>query len=250
MILGLGLCLTAVHILEHTDHKLNPRDSILRIRVETILMCSSSFWLTIVFLVGIVLRSPVYHETNILLVGAVSDVCSLIFYAAPLTNVAEIIRKKDSASLYAPAIAVNLVSCILWFFYGLLGINQMIVWIPNTVGGALCIFELIICCVYPPNRDPDFEGLIDGHHPTADFAVYASSRHMSSADMIPLLGVFFTSSEQASLPIAHSTKSDKFASRLVAIPEEPSRSRAATTTEVEIKKKTSSPLRETHSVKN
>jgi uncharacterized protein with PQ loop repeat len=250
MILGLGLCLTAVHILEHTDHKLNPRDSVLRIRVETILMCSTSFWLTIVFIVGIVLRSPQYHETNILLVGAVSDVCSLIFYAAPLVNITEIITKKDSASLYAPAIAINLISCILWFFYGLLGVNQMIVWIPNTVGGALCIFELIICCIYPPNRDPGLEGLLDDHHPINDFAVYASSRHMSSADLIPLLGVFLSSKEQSSsssLPIANSSKFERFNSNLVAIPEETLRSRAASTTEIEIRKKKHL---ETHSVKN
>jgi uncharacterized protein with PQ loop repeat len=211
-------------------------------------MCSTSFWLTIVFLVGIVLRSPQYHETNILLVGAVSDVCSLIFYAAPLVNITEIIAKKDSASLYAPAIAINLISCILWFFYGLLGVNQMIVWIPNTVGGALCIFELIICCIYPANRDPGLEGLLDDHHPINDFAVYASSRHMSSADLIPLLGVFFPSNEQSSssLPTA-STKSAKFSSNLVAIPEEARRSRAASTPVIEITKKNHF---ETHSVKS
>lgn len=250
MILGLGLCLTAVHILEHTDHKSNPRDKILRIRVETILMCSTSFWLTIVFLVGIVLRKTEYSATNILLVGSVSVICSLIFYAAPLTNIAEIIRKKDSASLYAPAIVVNVICCILWFFYGLLGVKQLIVWLPNAVGGAICVFELVICCIYPPNLDPGLEGLIDGHHPTADFAVYASSRHMSSADLIPLLGVYFAQSEQSSLPVAHSVKSDKFTSNLISIPEETMRSRAATTTEVEIRKKSLFSGRESHSLKD
>lgn len=235
MILGLGLCLTAVHILEHTDRETNPRDKILRIRVETILMCSSSFWLAIVFIVGIVLRASKYSSLNILIVGSFSDICSLVFYAAPLTNITEIIKKKDSSTLYAPAIAVNFISCTLWFFYGLLGVNQLIVWIPNAVGGALCIFELVICCIYPPKTDTAFDELIKDDYPASDFAVYASSRHMSTADSIPLLGTYFTTAEVSPLRTASTRCSGKIKmnENLDSIPEHTGRSRAASTTEIE-----------------
>ena len=233
MILGLGLCLTAVHILEHTDHKVNPRDKGLRLAVEGILMISASFWLTIVFLVGIVLRAPKYTALNIKIVGSFSNICSLVFYAAPLTNIAEIIRRKDSSSLYAPAIAINLISCLLWFFYGYIGINAMIVWIPNTVGGALCLFELFIIWLYPPRKDSGFDGLLSEEEPLSTFAVYSSSRHMSSADLIPLLGVYFATPADT-LPVAspESNKMEKFRSSLAAISEERPRDRAVTTTAI------------------
>ena len=233
MILGFGLCLTAIHILEHTDHKQNPRDKGLRLKVEGILMISASFWLTIVFLVGIVLRAPEYTALNIKIVGSFSNICSLVFYAAPLTNIAEIIRRKDSSSLYAPAIAINLISCLLWFFYGFIGINAMIVWIPNTVGGALCIFELFIVWLYPPHKDGGFDGLLQEEQALSTFAVYSSSRHMSSADLIPLLGAFLNPDNQG-LPVAtpESNKLEKFKSSLDMIAEEKPRNRAVTTSAV------------------
>ena len=200
MILGFGLCLTALHILEHTDNGTNPIDNIIRLKVEGILMISSMFWLSIVFITCLVLRDPKYNELNITIVGSFSDICSLVFYAAPLTNIKEIVRKKDSSSLYAPAIFINFVSCILWFFYGLYGISQKIVWIPNGIGIAVCIFELYICWHYPPlpSKVSDGVNFDHDHYRHHDFAVYASSRHMSISlsEVAPLLDLSSVSSKR------------------------------------------------------
>ena len=179
MILGFGLCLTALHILEHTDNGANPIDNIIRLKVEGILMTSSMFWLSIVFITCLVLGDPKYRQLNITIVGSFGNICSLVFYLAPLTNIREIIRKKDSSSLYAPAIVINLVSSILWFFYGLYGISQQIVWIPNTIGVVVCIFELYICWQYPPLPIKAFGGVVLDNYRHNDFAVFASSRHAS-----------------------------------------------------------------------
>ena len=189
MILGFGLCLTALHILEHTDNGANPIDNIIRLKVEGILMTSSMFWLSIVFITCLVLGDPKYRQLNITIVGSFGNICSLVFYLAPLTNIREIIRKKDSSSLYAPAIVINLLSSILWFFYGLYGISQEIVWIPSAVGVVVCIFELYICWHYPLLPKQEFDEVADDHYRHNDFAVFASSRHMSiSADFGELLG--------------------------------------------------------------
>ena len=114
----------------------------------------------------------------------------------------------------------------------------MIVWIPNGVGAALCIFELVICCIYPPIADDSFDGLTKEDYPSSDFAVYASSRHMSSADLIPLLGTYFVSAEGSPLPTsARLSGKTKMGGNLHSIPEESIRSRAATTTEIENREK-------------
>ena len=188
MILGFGLCLTALHILEHTDNGTNPLDNIIRLKVEGILMVSAMFWLSIIFITCLVLKDPKYRMLNITIVGSFCCICSLVFYAAPLSNVKEIIRKKDSASLYAPAIFINLISCILWFFYGLYGIFQKIVWVPNCIGIAVCIFELYICWYYPPQPIKSFGGVVVDDYRHNNFAVYSSSRQMSlSANNFPPL---------------------------------------------------------------
>jgi uncharacterized protein with PQ loop repeat len=148
--------------------------------VEAILMISSCLWIFIVFVAGIVLKAPQYFDSAILLVGSFCIISSLVFYASPLINMVEIVKTKDSSSLYVPAIIINGVNCTLWFFYGLIGINAVIVWLPNFIGLVLVAIELAMCCIYPPLRHKSID-LIGEGEPLHDFAVYSSSRHMSAA---------------------------------------------------------------------
>jgi Sugar efflux transporter for intercellular exchange len=174
-----------VHILEHSDSKSNPRDQIIRLRVEGILISSASFWVTVAFVIGLVLKDEKHKEFKTLLVGALCDVCTLVFYAAPLTNLAEVIEKKDSSTLYAPAIGVNLLSSILWFLYGFLGIEEAVVWIPSAVGMILCMFQLYICWYYPVFLNDSFDEEIEEEFPQGDFAVFSSSRRVITPGPTP-----------------------------------------------------------------
>ena len=146
-------------------------------------MYSAGFWTFIIFICGIVLNDPKYEETTITIVGAFSVVGSLMFYGAPLMNMVEIVRTKDSSSLYAPALFINGVSCTLWFFYGLLGVYAVIVWLPNIIGLGLVVVELGMCCMYPAKRSKSI-GSGEENEPLSEYAVYSSSRHMSNADLI------------------------------------------------------------------
>lgn len=144
-------------------------------------MMSASFWIFIIFITGIVMRDPQYRETSITVVGSFCIISSLVFYGAPLLNMMEIVKLKDSSSLYAPALCVNGLSCFLWFFYGLIGIGAVIVWLPNIIGLTLVVVELAMCCMYPAKRHKSSSG---EEEPMYDYSVYSSSRHMSSADMV------------------------------------------------------------------
>lgn len=146
-------------------------------------MCSASFWIFIIFITGIVLKDPKYLEDSITIIGAFSVVSSLVFYAAPLINMIEIVKMKDSSSLYAPALVINGINCTLWFFYGLIGVNAVIVWLPNIIGLGLVAVELGMCCIYPAKRHKSI-GFDGEAEPFNDYALYSSSRHMSVADMV------------------------------------------------------------------
>lgn len=173
---------------DRTENSTSHEDSI-RIKIESILMMSASFWIFIIFLTGIVLKAPQYAETSITIVGAFCIISSLVFYGAPLINMVEIVRLKDSSSLYGPALCVNGLSCFLWFFYGLIGVNAVIVWLPNIIGLLLVCVELAMCCIYPAKRHKSIASISEVE-PTYDYAVYSSSRHMSSADLVlPIIGM-------------------------------------------------------------
>ena len=47
---------------------------------------------------------------------------------------------------------INLCSSVLWFSYGLLVINAMIVWLPNLIGIVIIFFELLLCVLFPPTH--------------------------------------------------------------------------------------------------
>ena len=186
LILGIVLCLTAVHILEQSDGKMSSRDQVIRLRVEGIPVFCASLWIAVSFVTGFVLRDEKYDELRVFFVGLLCDVSTLLFYAAPLVNISEVIRMQDASSLYAPAITVNLLSSILWFFYGLMGVKEVVVWVPSAAGMLLCVIELFICCYYPSNAYDITDDSLGAQYPImGDFAVFASSRRSSVAFISP-----------------------------------------------------------------
>ena len=99
LLMACVLCSTAVHLLEregHSDH-----ENMIRLRVESIIFASICLWIFLGLITGIVMPIE-QRETANTVVGSFCCIGSLVFYAAPLLNMAEIIRTKDSSSLYPP----------------------------------------------------------------------------------------------------------------------------------------------------
>jgi len=48
------------------------------------------------------------------IVGYLSLVCSLGYYASPLTTMRRVIASKDTSSLYIPTIAANMTNALMW----------------------------------------------------------------------------------------------------------------------------------------
>lgn len=184
LVIGFVMCLTSVHILKQSNEKQKGRGEIVRLRVEGILVSCALFWICMAFILGFILRDEKHAGFRIHFVGAICDVGTLLFYGAPLLNIREVIEKKDSSTLYAPAIAVNLMSAILWFFYGLMGIKEMVVWIPSAVGISLCLTQLFICWYYPVYLNEKFDETEEEDYPCSDFSVFATGRQASMSCFI------------------------------------------------------------------
>lgn len=143
IIIGFTCCMTAMMLL--TKQSPSKFEVGLRNTVESLLVGALGFWLVILLFVGLVLHGGGVSQS---LVGTIAVIVSIAYYMAPMSTMARVIRKKDASSLYLPLILVNLVNAILWFVYGLAGINDIYVWLPNALGIALALVQIMLVVVY------------------------------------------------------------------------------------------------------
>lgn len=80
--------------------------------------------------------------------GIIVTVLLLTLIAAPLFNLKEILRSKDTSSLPFPMISCGTVVTFLWFLYGII-IKNAFIQIQNVVGCTLCSVQLALCLMYP-----------------------------------------------------------------------------------------------------
>jgi uncharacterized protein with PQ loop repeat len=169
----------------------SPRDNKVRNKIEVILISTCCFWLTLIFITGLVLKDPQYTAATLTTVGSACASSNILFYAAPLLNIVEVVQTKDSSSLYYPALILNGASCILWVFYGLLGVNDIAIYLPSLVGLFLVIIGLGMCFIYPALYvDEHGEGQTEEATTVRErspYAVYGTGREMSFVGL-PHLG--------------------------------------------------------------
>jgi solute carrier family 50 (sugar transporter) len=83
-----------------------------------------------------------------MMTGLLSCCFSIGYYAAPLTTVFQVISNRDASSLYFPTILVNLINALSWFFYGLLGTHDLLLWIPNGLGFILATIQISLIIMF------------------------------------------------------------------------------------------------------
>ena len=49
----------------------------------------------------------------------------------------DIVARRDATPIYMPMVAANTVNALLWFVYGLFGVNDLLIWVPNCIGLVL-----------------------------------------------------------------------------------------------------------------
>ncbi|BES96666.1 DNA recombination [Nesidiocoris tenuis] len=81
--------------------------------------------------------------------GVIACVVSITFFAAPLANLAHVIRVKSSESLPFPMIVMSLIVTFLWSVYGYILQDSFIAY-PNILAFLLSSFQLSLFALYPP----------------------------------------------------------------------------------------------------
>jgi len=80
--------------------------------------------------------------------GAWATALCVVLFASPLTAMGEVVKKRDSSSIYAPFAIVQAINCLMWFVYGL-KIQDQWVFGPNAAGLGLAAIQLFLLLIFP-----------------------------------------------------------------------------------------------------
>ena len=72
-----------------------------------------------------------------------------MFYVAPLTTLAQVVRTRDSSSLHPPLCVMNLINGTTWGSYGYFAISDPYLAAPNGIGALLGIVQCMLCVCLP-----------------------------------------------------------------------------------------------------
>jgi hypothetical protein len=165
--LALFFSLSAIALLTRRDTA-NDRRTVQII--EGLLLGGGLFWAVVSFTCSMVCST---RDEAAEIIGILGCVFGIGYYTAPLSTAYTIILTRDASSLYAPTIFVNLLNALLWLFYGLLGIHDVLVWLPNVIGLVLCIFQLSLIALFRQtgNKPMLFKEKDDAIAPHSDVSI-------------------------------------------------------------------------------
>ena len=90
-------------------------------------------------------------KTAVDLVGWAAIVQTTIYFGAPASDIMNILKEKNSSSIYPPMIVTNATNCLMWYIYGM-EMNDAVIWGPNVIGLILQVINGILVLWYP-NRN-------------------------------------------------------------------------------------------------
>ncbi len=79
--------------------------------------------------------------------GWVAVIALLVFYSSPLTDLANVIKSKDTSSISLPLAIANGINGSLWTAYGF-AISNPFVWAPNLAGILTVLVQLLLVFIY------------------------------------------------------------------------------------------------------
>jgi solute carrier family 50 protein (sugar transporter) len=138
-LIGLWTCFSAVELC-------GPEEKLVGRKIMYQCMGFVLLWILVGYVGVFVLKDLTKFR---FLLGMTCSVVLGLFYGAPLTTLAKVVRQRDSSSLYPPLCALNFLSGAMWSLYGLFATNDPFVYGPNLVGALFGTIQLCLCVICP-----------------------------------------------------------------------------------------------------
>jgi len=81
-------------------------------------------------------------------VGRLNTVITILNAAAPLSNLAVVLRNKETATMSFPLAVMSFLASLGWFQYGWM-IQDTVIWLPMTLNVVLASVQLIMFGIFP-----------------------------------------------------------------------------------------------------
>mmetsp|Transcript_9139 Transcript_9139/g.15994 ORF Transcript_9139/g.15994 Transcript_9139/m.15994 type:complete len:278 (+) Transcript_9139:446-1279(+) len=72
----------------------------------------------------------------------------LIYYVVPLSTMYKVVKTRNAVSFYLPLSIATIINGVMWGLYGYFGVNDLTIWMPNSVGGLLGLLQVILHLIY------------------------------------------------------------------------------------------------------
>ena len=112
---------------------------------EMIVVAVVLFWVSVISLLY-------FLQLNIsqwkYVIGIITNINTCMFYGAPLSTIYTVLKQKDSSSIHRPTMVMNTLTAIFLTAFGF-GVKDLIIIIPNGIGGILGIIQIFLRLVVP-----------------------------------------------------------------------------------------------------
>ncbi len=93
------------------------------------------------------------------IVGYIVNGNLIFFYGAPLSEIHDVLKTRQSKTLHLPTMVMNTSNAIFWTAYALAPqINDAFIYVPNGLGVILGTIQFILFLMFPRNKQKDETG--------------------------------------------------------------------------------------------
>mmetsp|Transcript_17983 Transcript_17983/g.30752 ORF Transcript_17983/g.30752 Transcript_17983/m.30752 type:complete len:282 (-) Transcript_17983:135-980(-) len=79
----------------------------------------------------------------------------LAYYIIPLSTLYKVIKTKNASSIYVPLSISTIVNGAMWALYGLFGVQDVTLWLPNSIGAVLGVLQVFLRLIYGSHPPKD-----------------------------------------------------------------------------------------------
>ncbi|KAG7388624.1 hypothetical protein PHYPSEUDO_012115 [Phytophthora pseudosyringae] len=83
--------------------------------------------------------------------GYCADVLAVIMFGAPLLQLGNVVKTRNSEVIAAPMAISGAVNGVLWSIYGIMQSNYYVL-VPNVVSGCLCFVQVFLIVIFPRSK--------------------------------------------------------------------------------------------------
>ncbi|KAF1788997.1 SWEET sugar transporter [Phytophthora cactorum] len=97
-----------------------------------------------------------------IVLGYCADVLAVIMFGAPLLQLGEVVKTKNSELIAAPMAISGAINGVLWSIYGIMETNYYVL-VPNAISGCLCFVQVFLIVIFPrKNGDDKTQKFLEG----------------------------------------------------------------------------------------